>query len=304
MRKVMVPVLVLLLAAEITAAIVIVAVQPEGFNTVFSGFGPERRQEIPTQSFGVSQGASLVVNNDNGKIEVNGTPDAAQVTIKATKVLHGFSDKGFDKIKFEATQNGTQVIINAKQDNGFDGLFGGRVDVVVSVPQYMIANLSADNGEISVRDLDNSAARHRMSSNNGSIKLYNLKAAYLNVTNGNGSIHLDNVTTSLNAESSNGTLKALNSTLNLERVKNNNGSIELNGRLQQVTDGAIELGNGSLRLRMEQSDTVRFDITTGNGSINYHKSSSFQTRSDHHLVTNGTGPIIRVNAGNGSVTVD
>jgi len=300
----MVPVLVLLLVAEITAAVVIVATQPEGFNAVFGGLGPERRQELPVQTFAVSQGAVLVVDDENGKVEVIGTPGATQVTIKATKVIHSFSDKGFDKVKFEATQNGSQVIVNAKQDGDLAGLFGNRVDVEISVPDYMATNISAGNGELSVRDLANSEARHRINSNNGSIRLNDLKAAYINVTNGNGSTRLENVTTSLRAENGNGSLRALNSTLNIERVKSNNGTVELTGQLQQVADGSIELGNGSLKLQLAQSDNVRFDITTGNGSINYHKSSSFLNRSDHHVVTNGSGPLIRVTSGNGSVTID
>jgi hypothetical protein len=304
MRKVMVPILVLLLVAEITAAVVIVAAQPEGFNAVFGGFGPERRQELPVQTFAVSQGAVLVVDDENGKVEVTGTPGATQVTIKATKVIHSFSDTGFDKVKFEATQNGSQVIVNAKQNGDLAGLFGNRVDVEISVPEYMATNISASNGDLNMIGLNSGEARHRISNNNGFITLTNVKAAYLNVTDGNGSIRLENVAASLNAENHNGSLRALNSTLNIERVKNNNGMVELTGQLQQVADGSIEMGNGSLKLQLAQSDNVRFDITTGNGSINYHKASNFQLRSNHHVVTNGTGPLIRINSGNGSVTVD
>jgi len=304
MRKLIIPALLLLLVAELATAVAIVAAQPGGFDTVFGVFGPERRQELPAQTFTTNKGASLLVDNGNGKIEVIGTPGITEVTVKATKIARGFSDDALGKLKFEASQNGNQVVINAKQANDWAGWFSSRVDVHITVPDYMLTNLNSGNGEITVSGLTSSEARHQMHNSNGSIKLNGVKAAQLTLTNSNGSINLQTVQASLSAENGNGSIRATDSTLNLERIKNGNGGVEIAGQLQQTSDGSVELGNGSFKLRVGQLGTTRFDITTGNGSINFNQSNNFQSRSNHHLVTSGTGPLIRVNAGNGSVTIE
>lgn len=304
MRKTLVPVLVILLLAEIGVALAVVAAQPDGFDTVFGVFGPERRQELPVQTFSTAQGANLVVDNGNGKIEVVGAANTDQVTVKATKIIRSFSDKGFDRLTFEAKQNGNDVIINGNQSKDWFGWLNRRIDVQVTVPAYMVANLTGGNGEVTVSGLDNSAARHQIKNSNGFINLTGVKAAQLTVKNDNGGITLQDVSATLNAENGNGAIKATNSTLSLERIKNDNGEIRLNGKLQQTADGYIETGNGSLKLQLDPASPVRFDISTGNGSIDFKKAMSFQSRDNHHVVTSGSGPLLRVKSGNGSVTVE
>lgn len=306
MRRKLGPLLLVLLVAEIVAALAIIAAQPDGFDSVFGVFGPERRQELPAQTFNTNQGANLVVENSNGKIEVVGAANTNQVTVKATKVIRSFSDKGFDRLTFEAKQTGNDVVINGKQNKEWFGSWlNQRVDVQVTVPAYMVANLSSGNGEVAVSGLDNSAAHHQIKNSNGFINLNGVKAAQLTVKNDNGGITLQNVTASLSAENGNGEIKAMNSTLNLERIKNDNGGVELGGTLQQTADGYIETGNGSLKLQLNPAGAVRFDISTGNGDIEFkNNGSSFQDRSKHHLVTTGSGPLLKVKSGNGSVTVE
>ncbi len=305
MRKLIGPVLAVLLVVEIVAAIGIVAAQPDGFESILGTFGPERRQDLPTQTFETVTGAILNVDNTNGKVEIVGVSGINQVTVKATKVIHGSSDKGFELLTFEAKQNGNDVTINAQKGDGWSGLLSNRwIDIQVTVPAYMIAKVENSNGEINLSNLDNPTAQHLIQNGNGAIRISQVKAGRLDVKNSNGIINLQSITATLNSSNDNGSIKAFDSTLNLGQIKNGNGEVEINGRLQQTTNGSIETGNSSVKLRLEQIGDVRFDISTGNGSIEYNKGGSFQSRNDHHLVTNGTGPTIRVNTGNGSVKVE
>jgi hypothetical protein len=309
MRRIVGPVLFLIFLIEVAVAVIIVLNVPGGFGSLVAvDLGPERRRELPVKTFdNIDKNSRLVVENDNGRVEVTGSNVTNQIIVKATQVTHGTGDEAFNRLTFEAQQSGKDIVVKAKNNLGVVVGFGGssRTDLLITVPTYIVTNLTTDNGIIGVSNLDNSEVQHIFQTDNGRIGLTNVKAKFIQAKSSNGLISLDTVTSRINAETDNGRIEALRSTLDIERVKSDNGSIDLRGSLQQTVNGEISTSNGSVRLRAEQVGLAKYDVTTSNGSININVPGlGFSRQERRHVTTTGNGQLIRINTDNGSVTIE
>ncbi len=310
MRRIIGPILFVIFLIEVAVAVIIVLNVPGGFGSLAPvDIGPERRRELPAKTFdNINKDSRLVVENDNGKIEVLGSNTTNQLIVKATQVARGTSDEAFNRLTFVVQQSGNDIVVKAKSGPGVIVGFGGgsRTDLQIIVPSYIVTNLTTSNGTINLNDLDNPGVQHTLQTDNGRVALLNVKAKYIQVKSDNGLINLDNVTSRLNAETDNGRIEALRSTLDIERVKTDNGSVDLRGNLQQTVNGEISTSNGSVRLRAEQVALTRYDITTSNGSININNipGLGFSRQERRHVTTTGNGQLIRINTDNGSVTIE
>ena len=114
-----VPVLFVLLAAEITVAASIVMAQPGGAASLFPfgnvNFGPERRQSVPAQDLPLNgQAANITINSMGGLVEITGDPSLTAVKVEGTKIVHSFGDADFNRIAFSVAQDGANINIVAK----------------------------------------------------------------------------------------------------------------------------------------------------------------------------------------------
>ncbi len=309
MRKLVGPILFLFLVAEIGLAIWIVMAQPEGLRSIFRAdvnIGePAQTQVQPPQTFDTGGTVGVIqVNNDNGFVRVRGLANTSVVTVNTTKYSSSSDSNAFDRITYRVEKKGNDIIVTGKY-NIFGITFGNnRVDIDITAPTNMVANLTTSNGAVTLLDMNNSQARHQLKSDNGTISVGQVKAARVELHDQNGQLNLDNVSAQIWAETNNGRIIANNSTLNIERVKSSNGSIELGNALQQTTDGSIETQNGSIILRFGPNPAVRIDATTSLGSVNYQLGvGGTILQETKHLITAGTGPTLKVKTNLGSITI-
>jgi hypothetical protein len=246
----------------------------------------------------------IQVNNYNGFVRVRGLPDTSNVTVNAIKYTNNSDNNAFDHITYQVEKKGNDIIVTGKY-NIFGFSFGNnRLDIDITAPVNMIANLTTKNGAVTLLDMTNSQARHLLSTDNGTISVGQVKAARVEMHDHNGELNLDNVTSQLWAETDNGRIIANNSSLNLERVKSSNGSIELGNAMQQTNDGTIETQNGSIILRFGTNPNVRIDATTSLGSVNYQLGvGGTILQETKHIITGGIGPTLKVKTNFGSIII-
>ncbi|HEX2910934.1 MAG TPA: DUF4097 family beta strand repeat-containing protein [Chloroflexia bacterium] len=303
MRRVIVPVLVVLLVLELAVAGIIVFTTPGGLGGL--GFGPERRQALPAQTFNVDGNGTIVATGDVSNIEIVGQPGATTVTVQATKVVNGYSDDAFQRVNFQASQNGNDITINTTVQKAFlFNLGGGRVDLTITAPPTMVANIRHDVGNINLTNLDYSSARHNLRSSVGEIKLSQVKAERVEVKSDVGSVNLNNVTATVWAESNVGRIESHSSTLNIERVHSDTGSIDLSGTLQQTTGGSVDTNIGSITLDFGNSSNARIDATTNLGNVKMRQIEQGSYSEGKHLTSNGNGSTITVRSDIGSITIN
>jgi hypothetical protein len=286
----------------IGAAVTIVILTPGGFGSLVGNFGPEQREEI-ADTFEITNG-NIIVNNDNGKVEVIGVANATRVSVTAIKIAHGDSRDVLSRLNYTAKLEGTNVIITGGKGSGWMNWGNDRVEITIAAPVNMVADIQTSNGSVKMTNFENSLAAYSLRTSNGSITVDQLKANMLRLSSSNGSLNMRNVVATLNAHTSNGKVEAYNSELNVERIDTSNGSVELNGKINQTGNGTISTSNGSVNLRVEKTSDFVFDVNTGNGSINYQLGgAALAINEKHHLKTAGNGPTLRISTGNGSVTL-
>lgn len=345
MRRAIGPVLGLLLLAEIIGAIAIVINTPDGFGGLVNfGIGPERRQEQAAQTFDAGQQpASLVINNGAGRVTIEGSDSATNVTVNATKVIYGFNDEGFAKLNYQISQNGSTINVTAEQPIKPNIGFTGRVDIRITAPRNAYASIKTGSGDVRVSNLQNTAQNFILETGSGSVNASAIQSSNLRVrtgsgdvrldtlngtldaetgsgsiiTNslqgqsarvktGSGDVRLDSLKAALDAETNSGSIRVMNSDVTGLRLKTGSGEIRFNGQAVISNDTQITTGSGSVQLDFNSlgANPPRFDITTGSGGINFNvKGINIAQKDKHHLTTGNSGPMLKINTGSGEVRV-
>ncbi|NWJ44610.1 MAG: DUF4097 family beta strand repeat protein [Chloroflexi bacterium] len=311
MHRVVVPILLLFLLAEISGAVAIVMTAPGGFKGLVTlDIGDERRVILPDETFNINPGATLDIQSGNGTVQVTGDSTATQVTVHATKVTRSLGEDAFDRISYSAKIEGNNLVIRANPGSTFTfGISFGesRVDLAITAPSNLLNRIKTNNGAILVTNFNTATGNQSLGTDNGRITVKNLVAQRLELTSSNGSINLDGVTATLSAQTNNGRIEAINSTLGIEQVNSDNGSISLSGALSQVNSGSVQSSNGSVRFSFKgTSDKASYEIRTDNGSINFNIPGLSVRRENNNktLFSNNNAPNIKIKTNNGSVTVE
>lgn len=312
MRKLTGLILGLVLLFELGVAVLLVLAQPKGFGSLLDFdidlSGIQHRQELAPQTFETNGTAgAIVVQSDSGQVQVVGVAGSTQVVVRATKVTHSDNSNAFDRMSFGVEQRGKDIYIEVKRagEPVINLLGNDRVELQISAPTFMEAQINTNNGTISASNFDNLDARHRFESQNGRITLSNIKATLVEVYGHNGQLNLDTISGTLQGETNNGQITARDVNVNVTSLRSDNGQIELQGKLQQTSNGSIQTHNGSVQLRLTEDSPVRFDASTGTGQVRFGLASqTFSLQQRNHVVTTGSGPLINVRADNGNVTIE
>ncbi len=286
MRRAIGPVLGLLLLLEIGVAIVIVLATPGGFGSLASfGFGPERRQEQPVQTFEINgQSANLVIGNGAGKVTIEGNPSATAITINATKIGYGFDDKVFAELPYQVTQNGNTININAEREVKPNIGISGRIEIRVVAPANVAASVKTGSSDVRVSGLENKQQDFNFETGSGSLVVNNLAGNNLRLKSGSGDIRLISLTsTGINAETSSGSISLSDGQSGATRLHTGSGDIRLD-RLSSGLDA--ETGSGSIQVQNSSVTTLR--LKTGSGDVRY--SGDAKLTSDGQATT-GSGSV-------------
>jgi DUF4097 and DUF4098 domain-containing protein YvlB len=254
------------------------------------------------KSFPFKPGGQLVVNADQGAIEVV-TTDAGSVEIEVRRKLHGVDDAKANQIfaAHEVTfdQDGDRVEVRGKFKEDSKHWFkrGVNLDLLyhISVPKQFNLDLTTGSGSISSSAIE---GKVRARSAGGSLKFGDINGA-LDAQTGSGSITAGNVTGAVS-------------------VKTSGGSIQLG---QMAAETTAETGSGSISVAAAQAGLSArthggslklgelagpATVETGSGSIQVKTAkASLKARTAGGSVEVGgvEGPA-ELESGSGSIQVD
>ncbi len=313
MRRMIVPVFLVLLAAEITVAVSIVLAQPGGFASLVpfrnASFGPEHRQVIPAQDLPLNgQAANITINSMGGLVEISGDPSLTAVKVEGTKIIHSFGDADFSRINFNVVQDGANINIVAKNPSqSFNFGIGDQMDIRVAMPPALLAGLNTTVGsaDINVKGLQNDKATLVLNTGSGDLKLSDLLAAKLAIKTGSGDINLKNYIGALDANTGSGDIAMDGANrLNDAYFQTGSGDIKVGFALETSGTGTLKTGSGDVELRVSGKSDLGFDLNSGSGDINFNVPGSQVVSQDKHALKTIGIPEMTIRTGSGDITVE
>lgn len=313
MRRLVVPIFVLLLFAEIAAAIGIVMAQPGGFGSLVDvgaiNLGPERRQDVAQRTLALNgQATNITINSMGGQVEITGDPALKDVTVKGTKIIHSFKESDFDRISFNVVQDANNIRIEANQANKRFSLgFGDQMIIRVALPPILLAQLTTTVGsaDINLKGLQNEKATFVFNSGSGDLNATDMQVTKVTVKSGSGDISLNNFIGSLDATTGSGDISLSGQNrLNDLNFQTGSGDVQIIAVLNTINNSFIKTGNGDVRLKISDANFPGFNISTGSGNINFKLTNIQAVLNEKHAFKTSGSPVLNIKTGSGDVTVE
>jgi len=249
--------------------------------------GPTETQE---DSFTVTGPVRLVVNSENGKIEVNAGPDDE---VRVVAIL-----RGVNRIDYEVSQDGNTITVDAEITSGW--FYSAEVDITITAPANTDVELETSNGLIELNDIEGTGT---LKTSNGKIVLQNVKGDF-DVTTSNGRIEVDTMEGTALFRISNGRLDLQGVTGEVD-AQTSNGNIAFSGDLTAGGNNRLVTSNGNVAVELLGTPSVNLAASTSNGEVTSKLEITATTTSDEHLVgTIGDGEAdLYINTSNGDVTI-
>jgi len=231
--------------------------------------GPTETQE---DSFTVTGPVTLVVNSENGKIEVNAGSDDE---VRVVAIL-----RGVNRIDYEVSQDGNTITVDAEITSGW--FYSAEVDITITAPANSDVELETSNGAIELHGIEGTGI---LKTSNGMIVMQNVKGDFDGRTS-NGRLDLQGVTGEIDAETG-------------------NGNIAFSGDLTAGGNNRLVTSNGDVDVELLGTPSVSLDASTSNGDVTSELEITATTTSDEHLVgTIGDGEAdLYIKTSNGDVTI-
>ena len=237
----------------------------------------------PTESrddtFVVGQSPRIVVSNDNGRVFVSPGSDG---TVRVQTTL-----RKPDDVEYQTVQEGDTVSVEANAiEKGF-GIFNlgdsPGADIEITAPSATRIELRTSNGSVEVQGMQRSGS---LRTSNGSIRVEDVKGDF-DISTSNGAVTIARAVGSFDVETS-------------------NGRIEFDGELVRGGSNRMETSNGSVRVNLTGTPSVKIDASTVNGTVTTRLPIlTTSTGGGRHVVgTIGTGDAdLYARTTNGSVVV-
>ncbi|MFC1730335.1 DUF4097 family beta strand repeat-containing protein [candidate division KSB1 bacterium] len=180
-----------------------------------SAFGGSRQSEVygkETKSFDMEPGGYVDIQADDGYIRIN-TWDQDRVEVVMNKRAWGRNqreaERNLDNIEIDINHRGDRLYIHDvtdKENHRNIGLldlirgnweFGSSVDFEIMMPKNMNLELTADDGDVSVTDLEGEIT---VDIDDGDLNFENLSTNRIEITMDDGDIDFDNVRQMTEAE--------------------------------------------------------------------------------------------------------
>ena len=230
------------------------------------------------RTFDVRPGASLVLTNVNGRINVSSW-DQPRIRVIAVKEVDGGREMAAEMmkaVKVEMTQRDGGLVVNTnhpRRNNGsesiFDWLLGNHADAQVRYDVVVPRNMNLD------------------------------------VSNTNGSIHVNGVTGTFDIDTTNGKIEVANCAGSIDASTTNGG---IDAELVRVAKGQplrFETTNGRIEVTVPRDVAANVDAGTTNGSIHTDLPIATTTHGRNSLrgAINGGGAQIRIRTTNGGIAI-
>ena len=245
--------------------------------------------ETRDDSFTVNGTATLVVNTENGKIEVNtGSDDVVRVQVTL---------RGVNRIDYEVSQDGNTITVTAE----ITGWFGNvGADITITAPANSDVELYTSNGVISLNGIVGTGT---LRTSNGMISLENVKGDFDGTTS-NGRIEVDTMEGTGYFRTSNGGVDLQGVTGEFD-AQTSNGGISFSGNLTAGGSNRLVTSNGNVVVELLGTPSVSLDASTSNGDVTCELPITATVTGDEHLVgTIGDGEAnLYIHTSNGNVAI-
>ena len=276
-----------------------------------SGRSAERDQRgrvrVVQRRFDVGPGGTLRIDIPDGDVEVETSASGSGVEVEVFLSSRDmeWARERFDRMEFEAGATGNTVTVTARRvrtnrsDWGRGRGPGFAIVTRVTVPQRFNADISTEDGDIFLGDLDGSVV---LNSSDGDIELGHIRGDELSIETSDGDITAD----AIEAKQT--------------EIRTSDGDIDIGtagGAIRATTsDGDIRMRltqGGDVRLRTSDGDitiyapmSLKAEIDFDGEDLNIDRGFAILGRLTRRRVSgtlNGGGPLIQAGTHDGSITL-
>ena len=280
-------------AAEQATDIIVGAVEEARASMEDSGPNAERVR----RSFPVGDAPSIVVDNFNGRVEIDGSGPEGEVTVDAELSRP-------DSIEYSATQEGDTIRVEARPRRSRSPLswlrFNRGARIKVAAPPRVALDVTTSNARLAVRRVSGSGS---LRTSNGRVVADDLGGEFV-LTTSNGRVESRRLNGKFDLKSSNGRVSVSDSSGEFG-IETSNGKIEFDGSLEPGGRNRFTSSNGSILAALGANPSVSLDAATSNGSINCNRPIDAQIHRRRRLegVIGDGESTLSLRTSNGSITV-
>jgi len=251
--------------------------------------GPTETRE---DRFTVAGSVRLVVDSQNGRIEVEAGPDD-EVHVQATL-------RGADRLEYEVRQEGDTITVTSRKTRRVLFGFGPGTDLVITVPTNTVVDLDTSNGRIELTGIRGSGS---LDTSNGKIVLKDIVGDYVGDTS-NGSITIAGMEGSARLSTSNGGVD-IRDVIGEFDIETSNGRIFFVGELIPGGRNRLDTSNGRVEVELQGVPSVSLDASTSRGDVTSELPILVTVMKEKELTgTIGDGEAdLRIRTSNGDITV-
>ena len=248
--------------------------------------------EFRDDSFTVGVSPTVVVNSENGSIEINAGTDN-EVRVEAT-----LTDA--PRVQYEISQDGDTITIDAKISKEWWFFGSAAADIAITAPAGTYVDIDTSNGAVELHGMEGAGT---LRTSNGKIVLKDVKGAYDGTTS-NGAIEIGTMEGTCVISTSNGSVDLWDVKGEVE-VESSNGEIWFSGEMTAGTRSRLVTSNGKVDVELFGTPSVSLDAKTSNGVVTCELViTATLTREDHLVGTIGAGEAeLYIRTSNGDVTI-
>ena len=248
--------------------------------------------EYRDDSFTVGVSPTIVVNSENGSIEINAGTDN-EVRVEAT-----LTDA--PRVQYEISQDGDTITIDAKISKEWWFFGSAAADIAITAPAGTYVDIDTSNGAVELHGMEGAGT---LRTSNGKIVLKDVKGAYDGTTS-NGAIEIGTMEGTCVISTSNGSVDLWDVKGEVE-VESSNGEIWFSGEMTAGSRSRLVTSNGKVDVELFGTPSVSLDAKTSNGVVTCELViTATLTREDHLVGTIGAGEAeLYIRTSNGDVTI-
>jgi DUF4097 and DUF4098 domain-containing protein YvlB len=247
--------------------------------------------EFQDDSFTVGVYPTVIVNSENGSVEINAGPDN-KVRIEAT-----LTDA--PRVEYELSQDGDTITVDAKTSKQWLFYDSAAVDIIITTPAGTYVEIDTSNGNVELRGMEGSGI---LNTSNGKIVLKDVKGDYIGTTS-NGDIEIGTLEGTCVISTSNGSVDIWDAEGDIE-IESSNGDIWFSGEMSGSSSRLVT-SNGKVDVELLGTPSVSLDAKTSNGTVTCElEITATLTREDHLVGTIGAGDAeLYIRTSNGNVKI-
>lgn len=257
--------------------------------------------KILDKTYSVSSRPDLQLVVDDSSVRAQSCGGCREVRIHVDT-----RDMNLSDFRLVESQSGNGIRFSLKRPEGLHWNMGVRrqPEITVMLPADSNASLHSSDGSIGIAGVNGEVD---LRSGDGSISAADVRGA-LRVNTGDGSVTVQRAEGTLSATTGDGSIRADGRFAQVD-ARTGDGGVQITAQDGSTLSNGVHItsGDGSVTLRVPRNIRAEVDLRSGDGSIRCDLPLVVQSSSnDRHAVRgslNGGGSTIRVNTGDGSVSV-